>query len=561
VPPKLDRCVTQIMDREDMKKKYPDEKERQSHAFAICNASVKSDETGEWRFLAEIPTDGAPWVQILPERVFRHPVWGEIPATKEMLSEMVQNFTSNARGIDIAINFAHGRDTAKGDQAAGWFKEVEHRPGSGLWGKVQWTPDAQEEIKQGKWRYLSAEYHPEWERDDGQKFKNVLVGAALTNKPFVKNMAPVNFSEFLGLQDELDEIELQAGSTDDPTSLHLMGMMKAPKQRQVSHLTGAHSVPAEDVADGGVDDIAEAHAKAHGKSGARAYDEMLGYELAEELNDGIVVLRDVSTSERKAASSSDFAGKGTSFPILKCEDVGAAFSSLGRAGNDNYSTGQIRGNIIRIAKRKGFERCLPESAKMTEEGGEEVDRAKVVKTLKLDENATDEQIEARIKELVEPDDKTRKFAEEYPEEHARLLALAEKDRKRDADEVIRKLHDAGMAPAADDKVRAVLLGEKTIKLTEDGKEKEVPVTFGDVLLDVVKTGIVDKSNRGGKGEKRKLEDVEEDFAAKVNTFMEEENKAGRKIDFMEAAKKVGEKEPELYNAWLSGAPSIGATTD
>lgn len=70
--------------------------------------------------------------------------------------------------------------------------------------------------------------------------------------------------------------------------------------------------------------------------------------------------RFVSKKERAGMDSSDFAGKGKSFPINKPGDVAAAFHSLGRAGSDNYSVATIRANIIRIAKRKGFP--LPKSA-------------------------------------------------------------------------------------------------------------------------------------------------------------------------------------------------------
>lgn len=71
--------------------------------------------------------------------------------------------------------------------------------------------------------------------------------------------------------------------------------------------------------------------------------------------------RFVSKVERDAASASDFAGKGKSFPILKKEDVAAAASSLGRAGSDNHSVATIKANIIKIAKAKGWESELPAS--------------------------------------------------------------------------------------------------------------------------------------------------------------------------------------------------------
>ena len=73
-----------------------------------------------------------------------------------------------------------------------------------------------------------------------------------------------------------------------------------------------------------------------------------------------LVERNIPKSEREKADNGDFAGKGKSFPILKAEDVMAAFHALGRAGSGNYSTDVIRRNIIKIAKRKGYP--LPKSA-------------------------------------------------------------------------------------------------------------------------------------------------------------------------------------------------------
>lgn len=89
--------------------------------------------------------------------------------------------------------------------------------------------------------------------------------------------------------------------------------------------------------------------------------------MTEELEE-----RTIPKEERDEASASDFAGKNRSFPILKPEDVAAAAASLGRAGSDNYSTEQIKANIIRIAKRKGaaFVAKLPAAWKESE-GSEE----------------------------------------------------------------------------------------------------------------------------------------------------------------------------------------------
>jgi len=71
--------------------------------------------------------------------------------------------------------------------------------------------------------------------------------------------------------------------------------------------------------------------------------------------------RDIPDSVRKKANPEDFAGKGTSFPIFKAEDVDAALRSIGRAGSGNYDGPTLKANILRIAKKKGF--AIPDSDK------------------------------------------------------------------------------------------------------------------------------------------------------------------------------------------------------
>lgn len=76
--------------------------------------------------------------------------------------------------------------------------------------------------------------------------------------------------------------------------------------------------------------------------------------------------RFIGKAEREAADKEDFAGKGTSFPILKPGDIMAAVRSLGRAGAKNNSTNTIKARIIAIAKRKGWTKYLPKAWNTTE---------------------------------------------------------------------------------------------------------------------------------------------------------------------------------------------------
>ena len=84
-------------------------------------------------------------------------------------------------------------------------------------------------------------------------------------------------------------------------------------------------------------------------------DQYAAMESAGLYTAGLIPLceRFVGKAERAAAPKSKFAGKGTSFPILKPEDVSAAAASIGRAGPSNYSVAVLKANIIRLAKEGG----------------------------------------------------------------------------------------------------------------------------------------------------------------------------------------------------------------
>ncbi len=94
------------------------------------------------------------------------------------------------------------------------------------------------------------------------------------------------------------------------------------------------------------------------------------FKVKKSTTQGVVLLeRDIPAAKRDKIPGGDFAGKGTSFPIQKPEDVGAAVSSMGRAGADNHPPEKIKANIIKIAKRKGasFVSQLPKSWKTKQE--------------------------------------------------------------------------------------------------------------------------------------------------------------------------------------------------
>lgn len=57
--------------------------------------------------------------------------------------------------------------------------------------------------------------------------------------------------------------------------------------------------------------------------------------------------------DRDRIPAEDFAGKNRTYPIVTPADVDDAAKSIGRAGDDNFPSDELKANIIAIAKRKG----------------------------------------------------------------------------------------------------------------------------------------------------------------------------------------------------------------
>lgn len=114
----------------------------------------------------------------------------EIQITPTMLSNMVTNFKNEIRGIDIAIDYRHDNH----DIAAGWIQEVQLSDDQEILfaTKIKWTPKALQTLSDKEFRYISAEFHPNYsDNETGKNFGATLLGAGLTNRPVVKRMEPI----------------------------------------------------------------------------------------------------------------------------------------------------------------------------------------------------------------------------------------------------------------------------------------------------------------------------------------------------------------------------------
>lgn len=120
----------------------------------------------------------------LPWGTWTHPRYGKLVFNQEIGDQIVRNFKARVTGVDLAIDYSHESEK----EAAGWITELNSRP-DGLYLTVRWTPDAAHAIRTGKWRYFSAELFGEevWTHPKtGVTHQWVLMGGALTNRPFIK---------------------------------------------------------------------------------------------------------------------------------------------------------------------------------------------------------------------------------------------------------------------------------------------------------------------------------------------------------------------------------------
>lgn len=168
------------------------------------------------------------WVHAMSLGTYKHPLYGTLEFTPERIQRFAANVKNKIRGIDPAIDYSHKSE----DKAAGWVKDAEARP-NGLWILVEWTKSAAEAIRNKEFRYFSPDYADAWEDASGTKHRDVLMGGGLTNRPFLKNLLPVNLSEFNTDPErkekesmELNDILQALGLSEDATEQDALDAIK-----------------------------------------------------------------------------------------------------------------------------------------------------------------------------------------------------------------------------------------------------------------------------------------------------------------------------------------------
>jgi hypothetical protein len=165
---------------------------------------------GYWSDLSTIKLsdDNKSWIHAARPGTYQHPQYGKLEFTFDTLRKLADSVTNRVRGIDLDIDYDHKADAAMGSKAAGWIRETKVDT-EGLWLHVEWTENAAKALKAKEYKYFSPEFQTEWTDPKGEKHEHVLFGGGITNRPFLKDLLPVNLSE-------LSFLEKKEPSTNEP---------------------------------------------------------------------------------------------------------------------------------------------------------------------------------------------------------------------------------------------------------------------------------------------------------------------------------------------------------
>lgn len=131
-------------------------------------------------------------MHVVPVGEWDHPIYGEMKITTDDVQEFISNFKAKVRR-DLPITAGHDNGMGGGElPAIGWFIDLIDRGVNGLYAVVEWTAEGKTLLKERAFKYFSPEFYEDYEDPETRaKYRHVLVGGALTNSPYFKELEPV----------------------------------------------------------------------------------------------------------------------------------------------------------------------------------------------------------------------------------------------------------------------------------------------------------------------------------------------------------------------------------
>jgi len=158
-------------------------------------------------------------IQLFKKGDFKHWSGAEFTVDDEFIDTVMENFESliarskDKKVVPIDYNHASLSESAEDARAAGWIVELKKKD-DGLYAVVEWTSKAAEYIKSGEYRYISPEFAMDVTDEYGEDIEGaMLLAAAMTNRPFLKGMAPLELSHKRKPQGGTVELKEKIGKT------------------------------------------------------------------------------------------------------------------------------------------------------------------------------------------------------------------------------------------------------------------------------------------------------------------------------------------------------------
>lgn len=494
MPEKLESCVASLMDQASMKRKYPNIVERRSHAFAICMAAIKEGGDMKYGYTVALHEEVPERIQALRTGKYKHPVYGDIEITSERLTKFAASVNDKIRGIDLDIDYDHKERDGK---AAGWVRTAEVE-GDTLWLSVDWTDPAKEAIGKKEYRYFSSEIMDDWTDADGVKHEDVLAGGGLTNRPFLKNLAPLNFSEFYieTRWDEYVENHVPISETQFYRDI------TADVRKTAAHAGKGDSFPiaiCEDVS---------AAASSLGRAGPNNYDTAT-----------------IKSNIIRIAKQKGF---------VQC------LPEAWKAREVNVETK----TLAEILGIEDEEKILAEVTRLKEvKPGIEAKKLSDILGVEGEEKMFEfiENLKKFRDEQASEDEKSKAFSEQYPEEAKQLKELQDSNKLMETDSRLKDwtVGKNSIPPAIHDQIRNFRMG-----LGADGAVK-----FDEIMAEVHKTGLVNLNEEKGGHEDPTEKDAVTKFEELIDQKWDELKKDNKDADYFDAVKLAEETEPDLAKAY------------
>jgi phage I-like protein len=165
-----------------MSEKKTNDTDKKKASYKIC-FPIRFSEAGD------VPKK----IHVIPTGAWDHPIYGPMVITASDIAQFVQNFND---GIRKGVPITEGHEDGIHEQpAVGWFTELTAEA-DGLWANVDWNQRGKTALTQKEFKFFSPEFYEVYEDPETQEIKeHVLVGGALTNKPYFKELTAVVFSE------------------------------------------------------------------------------------------------------------------------------------------------------------------------------------------------------------------------------------------------------------------------------------------------------------------------------------------------------------------------------